>query len=51
VVILDEKMETFILLEKNLQWITNRPRRFKRGFLGKPIFGYEVKLVDTKFLK
>lgn len=32
--------------EITYEWIANRPREFRRGSLGKPVFGYEVKLVD-----
>ena len=28
------------------EWISNRPCEFKRGSLGKPVFGCEVRLVD-----
>jgi benzoate-CoA ligase len=31
--------------EITYEWIANRAKEFKRGSLGKPIFGYEVKLV------
>jgi benzoate-CoA ligase family protein len=31
--------------EITYEWIANRPKEFKRGSLGKPIFGYEVRLV------
>jgi acyl-coenzyme A synthetase/AMP-(fatty) acid ligase len=31
--------------EITYEWIANRPKAFKRGSLGKPIFGYEVRLV------
>ena len=33
--------------EITYEWIANRPKSFKRGSLGKPVFGYEVRLVDT----
>ncbi len=32
--------------EITYEWIGNRPREFRRGSLGKPVFGYEVRLVD-----
>jgi benzoate-CoA ligase len=32
--------------EITYEWIANRQREFKRGSLGKPIFGYEVRLVS-----
>ncbi len=32
--------------EITYEWIANRPREFRRGSLGKPVFGYEVKLMD-----
>jgi benzoate-CoA ligase len=32
--------------EITYEWIANRPKEFKRGSLGKPIFGYEVRLVS-----
>jgi benzoate-CoA ligase len=31
--------------EITYEWIANRPKEFKRGSLGKPVFGYEVRLV------
>ena len=31
--------------EITYEWIANRQKEFKRGSLGKPIFGYEVRLV------
>lgn len=33
--------------EITYEWISNRPKSFKRGSLGKPIFGYEVRLVGV----
>jgi benzoate-CoA ligase len=33
--------------EITYEWIANRPKENKRGSLGKPIFGYEVRLVDA----
>jgi len=32
--------------EITYEWIANRPREFRRGSLGKPVFGCEVRLVD-----
>jgi benzoate-CoA ligase len=32
--------------EITYEWIANRQKEFKRGSLGKPIFGYEVRLVS-----
>lgn len=32
--------------EVTYEWIANRPAEFKRGSLGKPVFGCKVKLVD-----
>jgi benzoate-CoA ligase len=32
--------------EITYEWIANRPKEFKRGSLGKPIFGYEVRLIS-----
>lgn len=32
--------------EITYEWIANRPKEFRRGSLGKPVFGYEVRLVD-----
>jgi benzoate-CoA ligase len=32
--------------EITYEWIANRPKEFRRGSLGKPIFGYEVRLVS-----
>ena len=34
--------------EVTYEWIANRPDEFKRGSLGKPVFGCEVKLVDLE---
>lgn len=34
--------------EITYEWIANRPKSFKRGSLGKPVFGYEVRLVDAE---
>jgi benzoate-CoA ligase len=31
--------------EITYEWIANRPKAFKRGSLGKPVFGYEVRLI------
>lgn len=33
--------------EITYEWIANRPKEFKRGSLGKPILGYEVRLVSA----
>lgn len=32
--------------EITYEWIANRPAEYRRGSLGKPVFGFEVKLVD-----
>ncbi len=32
--------------EITYEWIANRPSEFRRGSLGKPVFGCEVKLMD-----
>lgn len=32
--------------EVTYEWIANRPKDFKRGSLGRPVFGYEIKLID-----
>ena len=32
--------------EVTYEWIANRPKEFKRGSLGKPVFGVGVKLMD-----
>tara|TARA_R110002072_G_scaffold60051_67_gene152797 strand:- start:23 stop:1693 length:1671 start_codon:yes stop_codon:yes gene_type:complete len=32
--------------EITYEWIANRPKEFRRGSLGKPVYGYEVRLVD-----
>lgn len=34
--------------EVTYEWIANRPAEFKRGSLGKPVFGFEVRLVDPE---
>jgi benzoate-CoA ligase len=33
--------------EITYEWIANRPKAFRRGSLGKPVFGYEVRLVGA----
>jgi benzoate-CoA ligase len=33
--------------EITYEWIANRPKEFRRGSLGKPVFGYEIRLVDA----
>lgn len=33
--------------EITYEWIANRPKEFRRGSLGKPVFGYEVRLVSA----
>lgn len=33
--------------EITYEWIANRPSAFKRGSLGKPVFGYEIRLVSA----
>ncbi len=32
--------------EITYEWIANRPKAYKRGSLGKPVFGYEIRLVS-----
>jgi benzoate-CoA ligase len=32
--------------EVTYEWIANRPKDFKRGSLGRPVFGYQIKLMD-----
>ncbi|MBK19905.1 MAG: hypothetical protein CMM52_13815 [Rhodospirillaceae bacterium] len=32
--------------EITYEWIANRPKEYRRGSLGKPVFGYDVKLMD-----
>jgi benzoate-CoA ligase len=34
--------------EITYEWIANRQKEFKRGSLGKPVFGYEVRLVSPE---
>ena len=34
--------------EITYEWIANSPRAFKRGSLGKPVFGYTIRLVDAE---
>jgi benzoate-CoA ligase len=34
--------------EITYEWIANRRKAFKRGSLGKPIFGYEIRLVSAE---
>jgi benzoate-CoA ligase len=33
--------------EITYEWIANRPKAFKRGSLGRPVFGYEIRLVSA----
>lgn len=33
--------------EITYEWIANRPKAFRRGSLGKPVFGFEVRLVGA----
>ena len=33
--------------EVTYEWIANRPGQSRRGSLGKPVFGYEIRLVDA----
>lgn len=33
--------------EITYEWIANRPKVFKRGSLGKPVFGYTIRLIDA----
>jgi benzoate-CoA ligase len=40
-----ELMDSIGSSEISYEWIANRPKEFKRGSLGKPIFGYEVRLI------
>jgi benzoate-CoA ligase len=40
-----ELMDSIGSSEISYEWIANRPKEFRRGSLGKPIFGYEVRLV------
>jgi len=32
--------------EITYEWIANRPKEYRRGSLGKPVFGYDIKLMD-----
>ena len=34
--------------EITYEWIANRPSDFRRGSLGKPVFGFEAKLMDSE---
>ncbi len=34
--------------EITYEWIANRPEEARRGSLGKPVFGYEIRLVDAQ---
>lgn len=40
-----ELMDSIGSSEISYEWIANRPKELKRGSLGKPIFGYEVRLI------
>lgn len=41
-----ELMDSIGSSEITYEWIANRRKEFRRGSLGKPVFGYEVRLVD-----
>jgi benzoate-CoA ligase len=41
-----ELMDSIGSSEITYEWIANRPKDFRRGSLGKPVFGCEVKLMD-----
>lgn len=41
-----ELMDSIGSSEVTYEWIANRPEAFRRGSLGKPVFGYELRLVD-----
>lgn len=42
-----ELMDSIGSSEVTYEWIANRRRDHRRGVLGRPVFGYEVKLVDA----
>jgi benzoate-CoA ligase len=42
-----ELMDSIGSSEVTYEWIANRQRDCRRGTLGRPVFGYEVKLVDA----
>jgi benzoate-CoA ligase len=42
-----ELMDSIGSSEITYEWIANRPQEFRRGSLGKPVFGCEVKLMDA----
>ena len=42
-----ELMDSIGSSEITYEWIANRQKEFRRGSLGKPVFGYEVRLVDA----
>ncbi|WP_454917958.1 benzoate-CoA ligase family protein [Xanthobacter sediminis] len=41
-----ELMDSIGSSEVTYEWIANRPEAFRRGSLGQPVFGYELRLVD-----
>ena len=41
-----ELMDSIGSSEVTYEWISNRPREYRRGSLGKPVFGVEIKLMD-----
>ena len=41
-----ELMDSIGSSEVTYEWIANRPRDYRRGTLGRPVFGYEVKLMS-----
>lgn len=41
-----ELMDSIGSSEVTYEWIANRPAEFRRGSLGKPVFGFELRLVD-----
>ena len=42
-----ELMDSIGSSEITYEWIANRPKEFRRGSLGKPVFGCGVKLMDS----
>lgn len=41
-----ELMDSIGSSEVTYEWIANRTQEFRRGSLGKPVFGYDLRLVD-----
>ncbi len=43
-----ELLDSIGSAEVTYEWIANRPEAFRRGSIGKPVFGYEIRLIDSQ---